>query len=132
MFENKLIVFYDGDCGFCNQSVQFILNHEKNSDIHFCALQSDSAVSFFKERNLPKPDLSTFYFWNGKKLYQKSNGAVLLTKHFRFPWSCLLVFWIVPAFIRNAVYDFIAKNRHRIKAGFCVIPSEEQRKRFIK
>lgn len=125
------IVFFDGDCGFCNRSVQFALNHERKQEIHFCALQSEFAKNFFRERNFPQPDLSTFYFWDGKRIHQKSGAGLRLAAYMRFPTNLLFGFIIVPKVIRDYVYDVIAKRRHRISAGFCMLPTPEQKKRFI-
>jgi len=129
-FDRK-IIFYDGDCGFCNRSVQFALNHEKNQEIYFCALQSNFSSEFFRLKKLPPADLSTFYFWDGEKLYQKSSGALRLLSFIRFPYRLLAVFKLIPKFIRDYVYDMIAKRRHQLSAGFCMLPTLEQRKRFI-
>ena len=125
------IIFYDGDCGFCNRSVQFALDHERDNELHFCALQSNTAKDFFEQLNLNSPDLSTFYFWDGKVMSSKSSGALRLLKEMRFPWNLLHIFKIVPKLIRDKVYDYIAKRRHRISNGYCNIPSVHQKKRFI-
>lgn len=126
------IIFYDGDCGFCNRSVQFALDHEKKSELHFCALQSQLTHDFFKQKGFPEPDLSTFYYWNGSKLASKSSAALNLTRELRFPWPLFGVFKLVPRFIRDWVYDGIAKRRHRISNGFCMLPQANQLKRFLK
>lgn len=128
--EERKIIFYDGDCGFCNRSVQFVLNKEKSPLIHFAALQSDFAQQFFQDRGFPKPNLSTFYFWDNK-LYDKSSGALRVLRYLRFPFPLAQFFWIVPTFIRNGVYDFIAKRRHRLAGNFCALPTPQQRERFI-
>ncbi len=127
----KKIVFYDGDCGFCNKSVQFILRFEKDKSIQFAALQSSFAERYFEENLLPKPDLSTFYFSDGDELFEKSDAALRVAKNLKFPVSLVRFFWIIPQFIRDKVYDFIAKRRQRLSNGFCVIPEKEDRKRFI-
>lgn len=125
------VVFYDGDCGFCNRSVQFILDHERNSEVHFCALQSETAVRFFAEKGFPAPDLSTFYFWDGNRLFERSTGALRVAKFLKFPYSWMRIGWIVPRFIRDGVYNWIAKRRHRLAKQQCALPTPEQRKRFI-
>lgn len=128
--EKLKIVFYDGDCGFCNKSVQFVLKNGKTNEIHFSALQSDFSKSFFKNQQLPEPDLSTFYFWDAS-MYSKSTGALKVLNYIKFPYSLLKIGWLLPQKMRDIVYDFIAKRRHKLAAGFCVLPSEEERKRFI-
>jgi len=125
------VLFYDGDCGFCNRSVQFILDHERNNLVHFSALQSETAKDFFREHQLPQPDLSTFYFWNGKELYQRSSGGLQVVKFLKAPYSWSRIFMIVPRFIRDAVYNWIAKRRHKFANQQCALPTPEQRKRFL-
>jgi predicted DCC family thiol-disulfide oxidoreductase YuxK len=128
---NSPVVFYDGDCGFCNRSVQFILDHERGSKLHFCALHSEMAEDFFREHNFPQPDLSTFYFWNGKQLYERSTGGLHVAAYLKAPYSWMKVLLIVPKFIRDGVYNWIAKRRHQLASQQCALPTPEQRKRFI-
>jgi predicted DCC family thiol-disulfide oxidoreductase YuxK len=125
------IVFYDGDCGFCNRSVQFVLKYERKKEIFFSALQSDFAVQFFEEHQFSKPDLQTFYFYEKGGLLEKSRAAFALLKYMRYPIRLLVVFSLVPHVISDSVYDFIAKRRHKISKGFCVLPSPEERIRFL-
>lgn len=125
------VLFYDGDCGFCNRSVQFVLDHERGPEMHFCALQSEQAKGFFRERNFPQPDLSTLYVWDGEKLYERSSGALKVAGYLKWPYSWLKAFVIVPKFIRDGAYNWIAKRRHRLAKGTCALPTAGQRKRFL-
>lgn len=128
---NFPVVFYDGDCGFCNRSVQFILDHERDTTVHFCALQSELAQRFFQEHQFPQPDLSTFYFWNGSQLFERSSGALKVTAYLKASYSWLRIFIIVPRFLRDGVYNWIAKRRHKLANQQCALPTPEQRKRFL-
>jgi predicted DCC family thiol-disulfide oxidoreductase YuxK len=129
--KHENIVFYDGDCGFCNKSVQFILRHEKRKEIYFSAIQSEYAKQFFRENKIPEPDLSTFYFYTNYLIFTKSNAAFAILRLMRFPYSLLQIFRIIPVCQRNQIYDYVAKRRHRIMSGFCVVPTDEQKKRFL-
>lgn len=129
---DKPVVFYDCDCGLCNRSVQFVLKHEKRPEVNFSALQSTFTKTLFSEKNWPQPDMSTFYFWDGHKLYSKSTAVLKLAGYLRFPRNLLQVGFIFPTFIRNAVYGFIAKRRHTIVNGQCLLPSPDELKRFIR
>lgn len=130
-WSDKKILFYDGSCGFCNRSVQFVLDHEKNQLTYFVPLQSVVASDFFEFQGLEKPDLSTLYYWNGKKLYNRSSGALHLAMELKLPYRLLTVFLVIPRFIRDGCYGFIAKRRHRILPGNCVLPTPEQKMRFL-
>jgi predicted DCC family thiol-disulfide oxidoreductase YuxK len=131
MEDSKKIVFYDGDCGFCNKSVQFILKHERKKEIYFSALQSNFSKLFFENHKFPKADLSTFYFWDGEKLHQKSSGALKLLNSMKFPWSVLKIGYAIPLKLRDKMYDFIANRRHKLNSGCCLIPHKDERERFL-
>lgn len=128
---NKPIIFYDGDCGFCNRTVQFVLDHEKNREIHFCALQSEFTKEFFRQQGINEIDFSTFYFWDSGHLYKRSTAALKVLNYLRFPLSLGKIGWVVPRVIRDGVYSFIAKRRMRLAGGFCALPTPEQRLRFL-
>ena len=124
------VVLYDGDCGFCNRSVAFILKHEKTDVIHFAPIQSTFTKELFAQNNWPEPDLSTFYFIQDGKKFERSSAAFEVVKYLKAPYSWLRIFRFIPRGITNWMYDQIAKRRQRISNGFCVMPTPEQRVRF--
>lgn len=128
--EQRKIIFYDGDCGFCNRSVQFVLQNERSPLLYFAALQSDFARKFFAQHQLPEPDMSTFYFWD-QSMYAKSTGALRVLGYLRFPLSVGRFFRWIPRPLRDAIYDVIAQRRQRLAGNFCALPTEDQRKRFL-
>ena len=125
------IVFYDGDCGFCNQSIQFILKFQKDESLHFAAIQSVFTEQFFTKKGWELPDLSTVYFYENELLYSKSDAGICLAHYLKFPFSLLQYFWVIPQYLRDKVYDFIAQRRHRLRKGYCLIPSKDQKKQFV-
>jgi predicted DCC family thiol-disulfide oxidoreductase YuxK len=124
-------VLYDGDCGFCNRSVAFILKNEKSSDIHFAPIQSSYTQELFEKNGWQKPNLSTFYFIDNGKKFERSAGAFEVLRYLKSPYRWLRVFRFIPKRITDWFYDQIAKRRQRISNGFCVMPTPEQRKRFV-
>lgn len=131
MDSSKQIVFYDGDCGFCNRSVAYVLKHDRSKSIQFAALQSAFTKNLFEKNEWDAPDLSTFYFLEDDKLYQKSTAALRVARRFSFPRSLMRLGWIVPRVIRDWFYDGIAKRRRRLSKNFCMMPSQEDKLRFI-
>lgn len=134
MNEKKLpdkIVFYDGDCGFCNRSVNYVLKYDKSKSIHYASLQSEITKQIFLKHNWPEADLSTFYFMQDGKLYQKSKAAFKVIRYFPWYMQWIQIFRIVPIGIRDRVYDLIAKRRRRISKGYCVMPAPEERELFL-
>lgn len=123
-------VLYDGDCGFCNRSVAFILKHEKSDSIHFAPLQSDFTQNLFKENNWSQPNLSTFYFIQNGKKHERSSAAFEVLKYLKSPYNWLRIFRFIPSRVTNWMYDRVAKRRQRISNSFCVMPTPEERARF--
>lgn len=124
------IVFYDGDCGFCNRTVQWILDKEKSPIIHFSAIQSPFAQRFLNGKGV-MPDLSTVYFFSDGQLFSESAAAFQLCLFLRNPYRALRFFRLLPRSLTNAVYRGIAKRRHRMAKGYCVAPTPAQKDRFI-
>ena len=76
---------------------------------------------------------ATVFFLEHGKLYKESTAALRVTRHMKFPWPMMYGFIIIPPFIRNAVYRWIAKNRYKWfgKHDTCRIPTPEERARFL-
>jgi predicted DCC family thiol-disulfide oxidoreductase YuxK len=64
-------------------------------------------------------------------LYEKSTAALRVLRYFPWYYQVLRVFTLVPRFMRDWVYDQVAKRRRRISQGYCVMPTPEERKRFL-
>lgn len=124
------IVFYDGDCGFCNSSVQFILD-KKKAIFHFLPLQSDISKQILDKHNT-SINLDTIYYLKAGKLYNRSSAALQIARGLKGGYPLIFACYIIPKFIRDPFYNLIAKNRHKIKAGYCMIPTPEDQKYFIK
>lgn len=132
MKENRKIVFYDGDCGFCNSTVQFILAKNKTAPLlYFSALQSDFCTDFFEAHKQKKPNLNTIVFYDNGHFFVKSTAAIKITAYLKH-WRWFKVFFIVPKFLRDAIYTIVAKNRKKIKPNdVCVTPNESEKSRFL-
>lgn len=123
------LVFYDGDCGFCNSSVQFILNKRKK-EFYFTPLQSELAKTLLSRHEI-EINLDTIYYAYRGKIYERSTAALNICKGLKGLYPMMMIFIVLPRFIRDAVYNAIAKRRHRLKAGYCAIPTPEEKKYFL-
>lgn len=131
MIPNK-IIFFDGVCNLCNRLVIFIIKRDRSRIFKFASLQSAKA----EEMRIIQKDktLNTIIFLNENKLYQKSSAVLHICKLLPFPWPLLFGFIIVPRFIRDSVYNFVADNRYKWfgKKDQCMVPSENIEDRFLK
>jgi len=130
--ESKPVIFFDGVCNLCNRSVQIVIKRDKEGRFRFASLQSNAGQQLLKDHQLPQSDFNSFILYEGGKIYTRSTAALRVAKHLK-GWKWLNAFKIVPRFIRDAVYNFIARNRYRWfgKREECMIPTAELRNRFI-
>lgn len=102
------VIFYDGVCGLCNRLVQFVLARDAKAFFKFAQLQSPLAQKVLGER---ANDLDSLYVVapDGDVL-KKSRAALFVLRHVGWIWVAPAL--IVPRFIADAVYDFIARHRY--------------------
>jgi predicted DCC family thiol-disulfide oxidoreductase YuxK len=132
--ENKKLILFDGVCNLCNASVQYIIKHDKNNIFLFAALQSDLGHKIIAEYKIDaKKTDSILLYTQEKGIDYKSTAALKIAIKLGFPTNLLSIFFIIPAFIRNWVYDFIAKNRYKWygKKDACMIPTPELKSKFL-
>lgn len=134
ILDKKSIILFDGVCNLCNSSVQYVIKNDKNNRFVFAALQSNIGLQLMKEHNIDPEEMDSILLYReGKGIVSKSTAALLIAKKLGFPIQLLSVFLIVPHFIRNSVYDYVAKNRYKWygKQDSCWIPTPELKEKFI-
>ena len=98
----------------------------------FCSLQSVFAKQKLEKYNYNFQQLSTLVLMIDDTIFYRSDAAMWLAKFLKPPYSWLYAFKIIPKLLRDAVYDFIAKNRKKlVKETFCYMPSPQHKNRFI-
>lgn len=127
------VVLFDGVCNLCNGSVLFIIKRDPQSKLKFSSLQSDYGAEQMKRFNLPPSALNSVLLIKNDQLFQKSNAALEIARMLDGIWPGMYAFKIVPLFIRDFIYDWIAKNRYRWfgKKEECMIPTPEMKARFV-
>lgn len=127
------IVLFDGVCNLCNGSVQFLIKHDKNANLKYASLQSEIGKELCNEFGVDAVILNSIIFISEGKAYNESSAVLRITKFLDFPYNVLRIFVIVPKFIRNPIYRWIARNRYKWfgKEEKCMLPSESISARFI-
>ncbi len=127
------IILFDGVCNFCNSSVNFVIKRNSKSNIMFAPLQSEAGQKLLKQYHMPPTDLQSFIFIENGVVFQRSTAALKVCRHLRGLWPLCYVFIIVPRFIRDGVYNWIAKNRYTWfgMRQECMVPSPRIKTRFL-
>lgn len=132
-YKNQRIIFFDGYCNLCNNAVDFIISRNSSKNLYYASLQSDIAKTYlldeFKDKNWP----DSIILYDKGKVFIKSTAALKLARDLRGFWPLAGLFLIVPKFIRDWVYDFIAKHRYKWfgKKETCRVATEDEKSRFL-
>ena len=127
------LILFDGDCAFCNQSVQFILKQEDQKMFFFSSLQSETGIAVKQEFGIPKEYSESLLYIRYGKLLAASEAAVWISVNLKFPFNLLAGAYLIPSGFRNKMYLFIAKNRKSFLSNktTCFVYEENQKHRFI-
>lgn len=130
--DHKIILF-DGVCNLCNGAVTYIIRRDKKNLFKFAALQSEIGQQLISKFNIDTSKVDSIILIDGEKHYEKSSAALRIAKYLSGAYPLLFGFMILPKFIRNAVYDYIAKNRYKWfgKKESCMIPTAELKSKFL-
>ena len=128
------LLLFDGVCNLCNGFVQFVIRRDPKGVFRFTALQSEVAQELLTEREVEnRTDLDTVILIEKGKVYTHSDVALRVVRRMPGLWPLFGVFRIIPKFLRDAIYNWVARNRYRWfgKRESCMIPTPELKARFL-
>jgi predicted DCC family thiol-disulfide oxidoreductase YuxK len=132
------LILYDGVCGLCNRMNQIVLKHDRNELFHFAALQSEPSRAILQRFHRTPDALDTFYvirdYESGApRLLDKSDAGLFVATQLGGIFRLSGLLKVFPRFLRNRIYDFIARHRYRVfgRQDVCLRPNPEYMRRFI-
>ena len=126
------IVFFDGVCGLCNHTVNFLMSRDRRGVLKFAPLQGDTAARLVPDK--ARQDLNSFVFANNERLYYRSGAMARILMRIGGPWRILgAILWLIPWPIRDVGYRIVAALRYKLfgKHESCRLPTSEERSRFL-
>ncbi|MDO6759325.1 DCC1-like thiol-disulfide oxidoreductase family protein [Tamlana sp. 2_MG-2023] len=132
--KHKQLILFDGVCNLCDSSVQYVIKHDHQNKFLFTALQSAVGKEIIEAYNIDVNKTDSILLYSPENgIKYKSTAALKIATQLGFPRNLMGVFLIVPAFVRNWVYDFIAKNRYKWydKKEACMIPTPKLKSKFL-
>lgn len=127
------LVLFDGICGLCEKSVNFIIAHDPNRTFRFAPLQSEVGRQLLLQHQLDADALQTVVLIESDRTYTRSTAALRIVRRLRWPLPLLSILIAIPPPLRDAVYDWIARNRYRWfgKHQTCQLPTPATAHRFV-
>lgn len=125
------IIFFDGLCGFCDASVRFVMRRDRRRLFRYCPLQAEPARRLLGEE--AAGELRSVALLDAGRVYRRSEAALRILRRLGPPWSAAYAAMLIPAPLRDAVYDLVARNRYRLsgKNAACRVPTPEERGLFL-
>jgi predicted DCC family thiol-disulfide oxidoreductase YuxK len=126
------IILFDGECNFCNSSVQFIIKRDKKAIFRFASIQSDVGKEIVRKHNASL-DVDSLILVEHNKCYYKSSAVFRICKRLKGAWKLFYFLIVLPNPLRDYFYDLVAKNRYKWfgKKTDCMMPSPDIRNRFL-
>jgi predicted DCC family thiol-disulfide oxidoreductase YuxK len=131
------VLLYDGTCGFCAESVQSVLRHDRRGTLRFAPLHGVFAASLrARHRELESIDSMVWVEpapGGSEQVFVRSAAALRVARYLGGIWRVALLGRLLPEAVRDGLYDFIARHRHQITRPreTCLVIPPEQRDRFL-
>ena len=128
-----MVVLFDGVCNMCNGFVRFLIKRDKKNTLQFASLQSGYGKALLAHYKLPTSTPETVILYTNKQILTESAAVIKIVSSLNGIWKAVLIFKIIPGFIRNPLYRLIARNRYTLfgKRDACPIPTEAEKSRFL-
>jgi predicted DCC family thiol-disulfide oxidoreductase YuxK len=126
------IVFFDGYCVLCNGLVDILIARDKKDRLKFSSLQGKTAADLLPEKLIKNKDTIVF-FSNSEHIHLKSDAILKIAQTIGGIWRLSGIFYLIPVFIRNFIYDYIASRRFKWfgKRTQCRIPDEKDKNKIL-
>jgi len=125
------IVFFDGVCNLCNGFVDFLVRQDRGRMLRYASLQGKTALECLGPGAGEK--LASVVFYENGSITTESLAVIRILIGLGGAWRVLWLLKLIPSFVRNPIYRFIARNRYHWfgKRETCRLPSPEEKKLFL-
>lgn len=127
------IILFDAECILCSANAQFVLTHDRKKRFRLAAMQGEVGSGLYRRFGIDPTNPDSIIVVDGDKMLRDSDAVLAIYAGLGWPWKALALFRLVPRFIRDPLYLFVARNRYRIfgRRESCWLPSPEFRDRLL-
>jgi predicted DCC family thiol-disulfide oxidoreductase YuxK len=137
--EGRLLVVYDGHCGFCNRSIRWFLVRDRHDKLRFAPSESPMVAALLNRHGINALAPNTILVVESadspqERVFSRSGAVIALLQHLGAPWPfAAALLKLIPSFIRDLGYTIVARLRYRIAGRFetCPLPTAEERRHFL-
>lgn len=127
------IILFDAECVLCSANAQFVLRHDKRARFRLASIQGVAGAALCREHGLDPRDPTSILVIDGARVRRDSDAVLAIYEGLGWPWRVLALFRLVPAFLRDPVYRWVARHRYRLfgKRATCWVAPPEYQNRIL-
>lgn len=128
------IVVFDGRCPLCSANARFILRHDRARRFRLAAMQGEAGQALFRRFGIDPADPETLILVEGQHAWRDSDAILAIWSGLGGAWRVAAALGrLVPGFLRNALYRWVARNRYRLfgRRETCRLPSDPDHERLL-
>lgn len=131
--DDRAVIVFDGMCVMCSSFMRFALRHDSRHRFNFLPAQSPTGEALFAHYGLKTEDFESVLLIENGELRLKWDASLAIFEALGWPWKIAILGRILPKFLANPLYSFIARNRFKWfgRRDVCLIPTAEERERFL-
>jgi predicted DCC family thiol-disulfide oxidoreductase YuxK len=131
--QNGPIILFDAECVLCSTNAQFVLKHDKAGYFRLASMQGEIGAEIYRKHGMDPNDPSSMLVIEANRVRQDSDAVLSIYERLGFPWQLFTALRIVPAFLRDPAYRWVAGNRYRLfgKRTSCWVAPPEYRDRIL-
>lgn len=127
------IILFDAECVLCSANAQFVLKHDKAGHFRLASMQGETGAEIYRRQGMDPNDPSSMLVIDGNRVRQDSDAVLSIYEALSLPWRLFGILRVVPAFLRDPVYRWVARNRYRVfgKRTSCWVAPPEYKDRIL-
>jgi len=127
------IILFDAECILCSANAQFVLRHDRAAQFRLASIQGGAGAALCRAHGLDPQDPTSILVVDGARVRRDSDAVLAIYEALGWPWQAFALFRLVPAFLRDPAYRWIARNRYRLfgKRATCWVAPPEYQNRIL-
>lgn len=127
------IILFDGDCVLCSANAQFVLRHDRRGHFMLAAMQGEAGAALCRAQGVDLQAPDSILVIEGERVWRDSEAVLRICAGLGFPWRLLAALRLVPSFLRDPAYRWVARHRYRLfgRRETCWVAPPEYRDRIL-
>ena len=127
------IIVFDAQCILCSANAQFVLRHDRARRFRLASMQNETGAALYRRFGIDPANPETLILVRGDEALRDSDAVLAIYAGLGWPWKVLSVLRLVPPFLRNPLYLWVARNRYRIfgRRETCWVPPADYADRVL-